>query len=43
VTELWEGPKRRHQRIELEIEIIVRINGAILPGRTLDISESGVG
>jgi hypothetical protein len=29
VTELWEGPKRRHQRIELEVEVKVRINGAM--------------
>jgi PilZ domain-containing protein len=42
VTELWDGPKRRRQRIELEVEVLVVTNGAVLPGRTLDISESGV-
>ena len=42
VTELWEGPKRQHQRIALEVEVLIVRNGAILPGRTLNISESGV-
>lgn len=42
MTELWEGRKRRHQRIALEVEVLIVTNGAMLPGRTLDISESGV-
>ena len=33
--------KRRHQRLELEVEVIVRTDSALLPGRTQDISESG--
>lgn len=43
MTQLWEArQKRRHQRIALEVEVIVRTNGAMLPGRTQDISESGM-
>jgi PilZ domain len=34
--------KRRHQRIQLEVEVIVRTDSELLPGRTHDISESGV-
>src|SRR5208283_922781 len=34
--------KRRHQRLPLEVEITVRTNSELLPGRTLDISESGL-
>jgi hypothetical protein len=34
--------KRRHQRIQLEVEVIVRTDSALLPGRTHDISESGM-
>ena len=34
--------KRRHQRLELEVEVIVRTDSALLPGRTQDISESGM-
>jgi c-di-GMP-binding flagellar brake protein YcgR len=43
VTQLWEASqKRRYQRIALEVEVIVVTNGAMLPGRTQDISESGM-
>src|SRR5579864_3162713 len=42
MTELWEGPKRRHRRIALEVDVLVLTNGAMLPGRTQDISESGI-
>src|SRR5579864_9444594 len=42
MTELWEGPKRRHRRIALEVDVLVLTNGAMLPGRTQDISESGM-
>jgi len=43
VTELGEaGEKRRHQRIEMEVEVVVRTDSALLPGRTHDISESGM-
>jgi len=41
MTELWEGPKRLHQRIALEVEVLIVTNGAMLPGLTQDISESG--
>ena len=35
--------KRRDQRIQLEVEVIVRTDSAfLLPGRTHDISESGM-
>ena len=34
--------KRRHERIEMEVEVIVRTDGEWLPGRTHDISESGM-
>jgi hypothetical protein len=37
-----EREKRRHQRIEMEVEVIVRTGSALLPGRTHDISESGM-
>jgi len=43
VTQLWEErQKRRYQRIALEVEVLVVTNGAMLPGRTQDISESGM-
>ncbi len=43
MTHLWEArQKRRHQRIALEVEVMVHTNGAMLPGRTQDISESGM-
>jgi len=43
VSELGEAKqKRRHQRILLEVEVIVRTGSALLPGRTHDISESGM-
>ena len=43
MTELEEvREKRRHQRIEMEVEVIVRTDSALLPGRTQDISESGM-
>ena len=43
MTELGEGrQKRRHERIELEVEVIVRTGSVLLPGRTQDISESGM-
>jgi len=34
--------KRRHERLEMEVEVIVRTDSAMLPGRTQDISESGI-
>ncbi len=41
MTQLWEeSQKRRHQRIALEVEVLIVTNGAMLPGRTQDISES---
>jgi len=33
---------RRHRRLELEAEVTVRSESGLLPGRTLDISESGM-
>lgn len=43
MTQLWEAKqKRRHLRIALEVEVTAIANGAILPGRTHDISESGM-
>lgn len=43
MTELREaGEKRRHERIQLEVEVIVRAKRELLPGRTQDISESGM-
>jgi hypothetical protein len=33
---------RRHRRLELETELRIRSANGFLPGRTLDISESGV-
>jgi PilZ domain len=43
VNELGETrQKRRHERIEMEVEVIVRTDSALLPGRTYDISESGM-
>lgn len=43
MTQLWEAKhKRRHSRIALEVEVIAVTNGAMLPGRTQDISESGM-
>jgi hypothetical protein len=34
--------KRRHPRITLEVEVLIVANGAMLPGRTQDISKSGL-
>jgi PilZ domain len=43
VNELGETrEKRRHQRIEMEVEVVVRTDNELLPGRTHDISESGM-
>ena len=43
MTQLWEeSQKRRHQRIALEVEVLIVTNGAMLRGRTQDISESGM-
>jgi len=43
VTEIEAArEKRRHERIEMEVEVIVRTDSALLPGRTQDISESGM-
>ena len=33
---------RRHQRLELETEVTVYSESGVVPGRTLDISESGI-
>ncbi len=35
-------PTRRHQRLELETEVTVYSESGLFPGRTLDISESGM-
>src|SRR5260370_42039401 len=43
VNEIGEvREKRRYQRLELEVEVIVRTDSALLPGRTQDISECGM-
>ena len=43
MTEQGEArQKRRHERIEMEVEVIVRTDSTLLPGRTHDISESGM-
>ena len=42
MTELGEARQRRHQRIEMEVEVIVRTDSELLPGRTHDISEFGM-
>jgi hypothetical protein len=43
VTEQGEvNEKRRHQRLELEVEVIVRTDSELFPGRTHDISEFGM-
>jgi hypothetical protein len=43
VNDLGEArEKRRHERIEMDVEVIVRTDSALLPGRTHDISESGM-
>src|SRR5258708_35869162 len=43
VNEIGEvREKRRHQRLELKVEVIVRTDSALLPGRTQDISECGM-
>ncbi len=43
MTQLWEErQKRRHQRIALEVDVLVVTNGAMLPGLTQDISEAGM-
>lgn len=34
--------KRRRPRLELEAEVIIRSESGLVPGRTLDISESGM-
>jgi hypothetical protein len=34
--------KRRYQRLELNVDVIVRTDSALLPGRTQDISEYGM-
>jgi hypothetical protein len=34
--------ERRHKRLELKAEVTVRSESGALPGRTLDISESGM-
>ena len=34
--------KRRYLRLELEVDVIVRTDSALLPGRTQDISECGM-
>jgi hypothetical protein len=34
--------KRRYQRLELNVDVIVRTDSALLPGRTQDISECGM-
>src|SRR5260370_40109445 len=40
VNEIGEvREKRRYQRLELNVDVIVRTDSALLPGRTQDISE----
>lgn len=39
---LNNGETRRHQRLELETEVTVHLESGEVPGRTLDISESGM-
>jgi hypothetical protein len=34
--------KRRHRRLELEAEVTVRSENGLVPGQSLDISESGM-
>ena len=34
--------KRRHKRLELEVEVIVRTDRAMIPGRSQEISEGGM-
>jgi len=34
--------KRRHERLELEVEVIVRTDRAMIPGRSQEISEGGM-
>ena len=34
--------RRRHRRIELEVEVTVRTEGALIPGRSQEISEYGM-
>ena len=34
--------KRRSQRLELKVDVIVRTDSALLPGQTQDISELGM-
>ena len=34
--------KRRYQRLELKVDVIVRTDSALLPGRTQDVSECGM-
>ena len=43
VIEIGEvRPIRRHPRREMEVEVVVRTDSALLPGRTHEISESGM-
>jgi hypothetical protein len=42
MTEPEEVKQRRRQRLELEVELTVRTDGGVFPGRTHDISESGM-
>ena len=37
-----ETENRRHRRLELETEVRIRSANGFVPGRTLDISESGI-
>jgi hypothetical protein len=39
---LNKGETRRHERLELETEVTVYLQSGMIPGRTLDISESGM-
>lgn len=43
MSESGEARQRRgHERIELEVEVVVKTGRSLLPGRTQDISESGI-
>ena len=36
------GDRRRHKRLDLEVEVIVRAASGLIPGRTREISEVGI-
>jgi hypothetical protein len=42
MREVGMTERRRHPRLELEVEVMVRTDSALLPGRTQEISEAGM-